>query len=73
MFKQISKKKKEIIDELKKMEKEKDDDIKNMKENNIKLEQQKNNLILMLNNLKSRFDYPFIYLVFNDNNSYYSC
>ena len=48
--------KKEIIDELKKMEKEKDDDIKNMKENNIKLEQQKNNLILMLNILKSRFD-----------------
>ena len=44
------------MDELKKMEKEKDDDIKNMKENNIKLEQQKNNLILMLNNLKSRFN-----------------
>ena len=48
--------KKEIFDEFKKMEKEKDDEIKNMKENNKKLEQQKNNLILMLNNLESRFD-----------------
>ena len=36
------------MDELKKMEKEKDDDIKNMKENNIKLEQQKKNLFLCL-------------------------